>query len=779
MAQTILTVSSRFVGIPDIEQVVYPALADLARLCGAERATLNLYNKDDPTLATIYLWKKTGGEIETFVRHNILVRNWSWLADRMDSGKVLHLLNPGKLPARAKAEKKDFQELGINSVLGLPLRISGQPAGFLALVNISRTRDWGKQELAIIKGAAEIIGNALERQQETLLYRNLTDSAPMGIYISQQGKFVYVNPRFQDITGYDVPELLGTESLKLVHPKDKQRLVDDTRARLKNVQPAPNNYRIIKKNGDIAWIMETVTAIRYEGRRATLGFFTDITRYRDTIETLHGLEEKLRSMYQSTSEGIAIFDLDGTLIEGNDQMARMHGMNSKDELIGKHAWELTINQSRESWQTDISRIIDQKVVSPYENTFRKADGTEFSGEVSGSVCLDAAGKPTSLVFITRDITRRKQVQAQIALNNTLLTAASESTIDGIMAVSNKFKLILTNERFHKMFEVPSDLIEAGDYFPIREHLISLVTEPEKYLELSGILNDNPTLEQNYEFELLDGRTIERYSSPLIDPTGSYHGRINYYRDITEKKSAILKEKQLQEEIYRTNRLASIGEMAAGIAHEINNPMTSVIGFAQVLLNKDIPNDIKETLGIITSEAQRVARIVEGLLNFSRGSHTGEEIVEINHAVQQVLDMRAYQMSVHNIEYVLDFDEKLPPVRGNTNQLKQVFLNIVLNAEQEMGKAHGRGILTITTRSRDDHVRISFRDDGPGIPAENIDKLFDPFFTTSDGGKGTGRGLSICHGIITAHRGKISVRSREGQGATFDIELPVARTGKTD
>jgi signal transduction histidine kinase len=244
-------------------------------------------------------------------------------------------------------------------------------------------------------------------------------------------------------------------------------------------------------------------------------------------------------------------------------------------------------------------------------------------------------------------------------------------------------------------------------------------------------------------------------------------------DVTERKRAEEKEKQLQRELYLAQRLASVGELAAGVAHEINNPLTGVLGFSQRLMRKSTDEKVSRDLEIIHSEARRAADVVQNLLTFARRRHVEKEYTNINDIVQRTLELRAYALQTNNIEVTTTFAPSLPEVMVDFPQMQEVFLNIILNAEQAMSDAHGRGALTIKSQRIKDYVRVSFADNGPGISPENLDKVFDPFFTTREDKGGTGLGLSACHGIVTEHGGKIYVRSKPGKGATFVVELPLS------
>lgn len=244
------------------------------------------------------------------------------------------------------------------------------------------------------------------------------------------------------------------------------------------------------------------------------------------------------------------------------------------------------------------------------------------------------------------------------------------------------------------------------------------------------------------------------------------------RRVAELERLETEQRRAEEQLLIADRMASIGELASGIAHELNNPLTSVIGFAQLLLGREIPDDIREDIGVIYSEASRAADVMKNLLIFARKHAPLKQPVNINSVIEKVVALRAYEHKVENIQVIARLAPDLPLVMADYFQLQQVFLNIVINAEHFMLEAHQRGTLVINTESVSGNIRVSFTDDGPGIAKENLAHLFDPFFTTKEVGKGTGLGLSICHGIVTGHGGWIYAESEPGRGATFVVELPV-------
>jgi two-component system NtrC family sensor kinase len=255
-------------------------------------------------------------------------------------------------------------------------------------------------------------------------------------------------------------------------------------------------------------------------------------------------------------------------------------------------------------------------------------------------------------------------------------------------------------------------------------------------------------------------------SPMRDEQGDINSIVVVMTDITDAAD-------LQAKMMHTEKMAALGQLVSGVAHEVNNPLAAIVGFTDLLLeNPEIPAEAKEELQVILQEAQRTRVIVQNLLSFARQMPAQREPVQVNSILQQTLKLRAYDLSNHGVELAENYGEDLPLILGDPHQLQQVFLNILNNAYDAVHETQRHGRIEIESAERNGQLEICFRDNGPGIA--HPDRIFDPFFTTKEVGKGTGLGLSICYGIVRAHRGEIVARNNaDGVGCTFIVRLPLA------
>jgi two-component system NtrC family sensor kinase len=237
------------------------------------------------------------------------------------------------------------------------------------------------------------------------------------------------------------------------------------------------------------------------------------------------------------------------------------------------------------------------------------------------------------------------------------------------------------------------------------------------------------------------------------------------------------ERLLQERLLQSEKMASVGQLVSGVAHELNNPLTGVMGFAQLLLARELEYTVRGQVQTIYSEAERAAKIVQNLLSFARRRRPAKEMCDINSLLQRVLELSSYDFAIRGISLDMTLDARMAPVWADPDQVQQVFFNVIKNAEQAMIDANGGGRLTVVTEGTGEGVRVTIADTGPPISADIQRRIFDPFFTTKPAGEGTGLGLTICYGIVEEHGGRIWTENPPEGGAAFYIDLPLGSPGE--
>ncbi len=499
-------------------------------------------------------------------------------------------------------------------------------------------------------------------------------------------------------------------------------------------------------------------------------------------EALQESKEFIETVLESINDSIYVVDTtDFRIAVTNRAFLNTLKMEEKD-VIGRSCYEVTHHRSKPCEAPNDTCPLAETLKTGYHSTAEHMhydkNGREIYVQVSTSPIKNEKGEIHQVVHVTHDITERKQAEEQLRETQRRFRDLADLLPQSVWEIDERGTFTFANrEAFRSHGYVPEELTE-----PLNAIQTFVPEDRDRVAgNVQAILSGEDLGGVEYTALRKDDSTfpVVVYAAPIIRDNKAV-GLRGVTVDITEHKQAEEKEKQLQQELNLSSRLASIGQMASGVAHEINNPLTGVIGFSQLLMSKDIPDDIRGDLQVINSEAQRVARVVAGLLTFARQRQPGREYVDINGILSGVLELRSYEMKVNNIKVEVQLAADLPETMADANQLQQVFLNIVLNAEKEMTTAHKRGKLLVKTEKTGDNIRVSITDDGPGISRENLDRVFDPFFTTREVGNGTGLGLSICHGIITQHNGRIYARSEAGKGATFVVELPiVADTGQTE
>ena len=489
------------------------------------------------------------------------------------------------------------------------------------------------------------------------------------------------------------------------------------------------------------------------------------------LQTIHVLkdisdrreaERRYRELFDNIQEGLFFSTPSGRFIEVNDAMVRMLGYGSREEL-------LQIDIPRQLYFSPEQREHHAEVMKEnghlrnFEATLRRKDGSPIHVLINAFGLYDNLGRVLQIRGLMLDVTGLRTSQSELHRERDFSSKILSNTQSLILVADTAGLISYANRRWY----------DAG--FEQRELLGRPLLElaaPGFVRPLAEALQSTLNSQQvdNLEVQIVRGNgAAGKFSanlSPMRDEQGTVTSIVVVLTDITD--SAVLRDKLVHAE-----KMAAVGQLVSGVAHEVNNPLTAILGFADLLMeNPDLPETARKDMRVILQEAQRTKQIVQNLLSFARQMPPQRNAVQLNAILRRTIQLRSYDFTSHGVDVVEHLDDGLPEVMGDAHQLQQVFLNILNNAYDAVHEVGRPARIEIMSTKAGDAVEVSFCDNGNGISYP--DKIFDPFFTTKEVGKGTGLGLSICYGILKEHGGEILCHNNTGSpGATFVVRLPAA------
>lgn len=492
----------------------------------------------------------------------------------------------------------------------------------------------------------------------------------------------------------------------------------------------------------------------------TIHVLKDITDRRDA-------ERRYRELFDSIQEGLFFATPEGRFLDVNDAMVRMLGYSSREELLRADV-STHLYPAPESRERFLDALAKRGVLRNYEETLRRRDGTLLHTLQNISGVRDARGRLVQIRGLMLDVTEQKTYQSQLQRERDFNQKILNTTQSMILVLDTAGLISYANRRCYEAGYQEEELIG---------HRLMDWVDASHREEFEAALETTAHGHQVENIELPVRRSdgsMGHFSislSPMRDEQNTVNSVVVVMTDITD--AALL-----QAKLAHSEKMATIGRLVSGVAHEVNNPLAAILGFTDLLLeNPAVPESAREDLQVILQETQRTKDIVQDLLSFARQRPVQRELVQLNAVLRQTIKLRSYDFASHGVEVTENFEDQLAPALGDAQQLQQVFLNILNNAYDAVQESGQRGHIVISTRRTGDSLEVTIGDNGTGIA--DPQRIFDPFYTTKQVGKGTGLGLSICYGIVRAHGGEIQCWNNDGSsGSTFLVRVPVATESAT-
>lgn len=598
----------------------------------------------------------------------------------------------------------------------------------------------------------------------------------------------HMNERMAKLTGYTREEVVGRMACSMVlctpQCETDECLLTQTMTRR---QPIAGVRRVIRdRQGREIPVVVNASLITDTNDNVIGGFeaVRDISR---RVEA----EKKIELLAEITQEGILMAAENHLIVFANTRMAEITGVSKKD-IVGMRVNELLSSQHEEIISDLLSEPHPEnqpqlRFCSTFQSDFNQQD---IYKNFETCIAVSRVGKNRITYLYLRDLTERIEIERELRKTNSFLNNLIQSSVDGIVVVDTKGEVLIFNEGAERILGFTAEEIIGQPNALSRFYDFEVAHEMMRRMRSSDYGPSGKLNPTRISFTGKNGEKVPvSFSAAAITEGGREIGSVGIFSDLREhermrqeldalrESERMSKElEETQKQLVQAEKIASLGRMAAGVAHEINNPLAGVLIYADILMkeiksNKQWRTDLEE----IITQTLRCKQIVARLLEFSRQSLDQQVLFDVNETIGQCVKLLRHQTLFHNIEIIQNLETDLPKIPGNPGELEQVFTNLMLNAADAMEE---RGRITICSEPDPaaQQVLLKFTDTGSGIPLEIRGKIFEPFFTTKPVGVGTGLGLSVVYGVIHRHGGSIEMESPPGGGAAFTIRLPLESPG---
>lgn len=611
---------------------------------------------------------------------------------------------------------------------------------------------------------------ALQLQMATL--NSILENFPTPFFmVTPDLTITYMNERMEELTGYSRKEVVGQLTCgSVLNTKQCNTEACVLRQVMENRRPVSGERRVMcdREGREIPVVVSA--SIITDSKGQVIGGFEAARDITPIVEA----ERKIDLITELTQEGILMADEGQQILFVNSKMAEILGQ-PKQELIGQDLGEALSPQHRRM-AAELCRKLQKG--QPQEMQFCSTldPRPEWPGEQRAfETCMAASriGRNILTCIYLRDLTERIRTERELYKTNNFLQNVIRCSVDGIVVVDVKGNVLIFNEGAERILGFTAEEMVGHPEMLFRFYPPETAKEMMRRMRSDEYgPRDKLNSTRIIFYDKAGNEVPVSFSAAIVREAGEEIASVGIFSDLREQVRMRRELEETQAQLLQSEKIASLGRLSAGVAHEINNPLAGILIYAE-LLERQLQNAAvdQEYLTEIISQTLRCQQIVTRLLEFSRQSLGQKTHFEVNEIILRCIDLMSHQAIFHDIEITTELDPKLPQILGDPGQLQQVFTNLLLNAADAM-QGHGR--ITVTSRPEpfQDGIIVTFTDTGSGVPPDIRDKIFEPFFTTKAPGKGTGLGLSIVYSVIQRHSGTIELDSTPGGGTTFTIRLPL-------
>lgn len=790
--QLVSELSNTFINLPPerVEAQIIEALGQVATFLRFDIAALSVFTGRGVEGRVAFIWRAEGvPEIPS----GLTDKDFPWVAQELFAGRDVCVRSMEMLPLAARTDRATYEQYHVRSTYNVPMIAGGKVLGVLGLCTVWEAREMSRELLQGQRLLGEIFANALarktaeeSRRESERNFRSLVETTAVVPWQAdtESWAFTYVGPQAVRLLGYPLEQWYEKDFwVTHLHPDDKEFAVSTCLGLSKTAEDFEFEYRMIASSGKIVWVHDIVRCEHRDGKLAELrGFMLDITERKQAEEALRESEERISLAANTAGLGLWVWDAKRDDSWVTPEGRTLFGWDELETVTLERFIHTLHPDDREPTREAVLRSLQNggDYVAEYRVVLK--GGAIRWITTRGRVEFDGNHHPIRMRGVSIDITDRRRAEEALEKEREFLRQVIDIDPNFIFAKDRAGRFILANQAVADAYGTTVEGLIGktdNDFNPNRE-------EVEFFHQMDLEVVD--TLKERFipEERLTDAqgkvRWLQTVKRPIIEKDGIANQVLGASTDITQRKQAETELQRNRQELAHVTRISTMGELAASLAHELNQPLTAILGNAQaaqrfLAANPADLEEVREILKDIVQDDSRATEVIQRMRALVKKEEVAFEPLDISEVIRDVARLIHTDAVLLNVDVLFELDPALPLLLGDRVQLQQVVLNLMLNAFDAMKDcpANERRVVLRVERNDAGTVRVAVRDRGIGLSGDKVDKIFQPFYTTKR--DGLGMGLSISRSIVADHGGRLWAENNPERGATFYFTVPAAGRGE--